>query len=54
MTMLTSNSSQRSRALTKWHVDKLITYIAALTLIIDDYEVDTYDIQADLRLDDKE
>ncbi|KAI9751113.1 MAG: DNA-directed RNA polymerase I subunit rpa49 [Lichina confinis] len=41
-------------SLTKWHIDKLITYVAALTLIIDDYEVDTYDIQEDLRLDDKQ
>ena len=52
--MLTSNSLLRSRSLTKWHIDKLITYVAALTLIIDDYEVDTYDIQEDLRLDDKQ
>ncbi len=37
--------------MTKWHVDKLITYIAALTLIVDDFEVDTYDIREDLRLE---
>ena len=36
--------------MTEWHVDKLMTYMAALTLFIDDYEVDLFDLQEDLRL----
>ena len=39
--------------MTEWHVDKLMTYMAALTLFIDDYEVDLFDLQEDLRLDTK-
>ncbi len=40
--------------MTKWHVDKLFIHLAALTLFVDDYEVDTYDLREDLRLDTKE
>ncbi|EOD46513.1 putative a49-like rna polymerase i associated factor protein [Neofusicoccum parvum UCRNP2] len=39
--------------LTKWHVDNLITHIAALSLFIDDYVTDTFDLREDLRLDNK-
>lgn len=36
--------------MTKWHVDNFMTHIAALTLIVDDYVSDTFDIREDLRL----
>ena len=38
----------------KWHMDLLITHIAALSVVIDGFEVDTYDLKEDLRLDTKE
>jgi len=40
--------------LTKWHVDKLITYAAALALFVDNFETDVYDLREDLRLDSKQ
>ncbi|KAB2576994.1 DNA-directed RNA polymerase [Lasiodiplodia theobromae] len=40
--------------MTKWHVDYLITHIAALSLYIDDFVVDTFDLREDLRLDNKQ
>ncbi|KAK8223629.1 RNA polymerase I associated factor, A49-like protein [Phyllosticta capitalensis] len=40
--------------LTKWHVDNLITHIAAMALIVDDYEVDTFDLREDLKVDNKQ
>ncbi|KAL0262190.1 DNA-directed RNA polymerase I subunit rpa49 [Diplodia seriata] len=40
--------------LTKWHVDYLITHIAALSLYIDNFAVDTFDLREDLRLDNKQ
>ncbi|KAF2086858.1 RNA polymerase I associated factor, A49-like protein [Saccharata proteae CBS 121410] len=40
--------------LTKWHVDNLITHIAALTLTVDNFVVDTNDLREDLRLDLKQ
>lgn len=39
--------------LTKWHVDKMMTHAAALALYVDDYEVDTFDLREDLRLESK-
>ncbi|KAI9679058.1 MAG: DNA-directed RNA polymerase I subunit rpa49 [Trizodia sp. TS-e1964] len=36
--------------LDKWHVDYLITHMAALCLIIDNFEVDIYDLKEDLNL----
>lgn len=39
--------------LTKWHVDKMMTYAAALSLFVDDYETDTHDLREDLRLESK-
>lgn len=39
--------------LNKWHMDNLITHIAALTLYIDNYRTDTHDIREDLGLDNK-
>jgi DNA-directed RNA polymerase I subunit RPA49 len=39
--------------LTKWHIDKLITHAAALTLFVDNFETDVYDLREDLRLDNK-
>ncbi|KAK7534384.1 RNA polymerase I associated factor, A49-like protein [Phyllosticta citribraziliensis] len=40
--------------LTKWHVDYLITHVAAMALIVDDYEVDTFELREDLKLDNKQ
>ncbi|KAF2142957.1 uncharacterized protein K452DRAFT_248606 [Aplosporella prunicola CBS 121167] len=40
--------------MTKWHVDNLITHIAALALYVEGYEVDTFDLREDLRLDNKQ
>ncbi|KAI9677422.1 MAG: DNA-directed RNA polymerase I subunit rpa49 [Caeruleum heppii] len=40
-------------ALTKWHVDYLLTHIAALALHIDNFEVNTFDLREDLRLENK-
>ena len=37
--------------MTKWHVDKLIMHICALTLHIDNFETDIHDLQEDLRLE---
>ena len=40
--------------MSKWHVDNLITHIAALSLYIDNYVVDMFDLREDLRLDNKQ
>jgi len=37
--------------LTKWHVDKLLLHICALSLHIDDFTTDTHNIREDLRLE---
>ncbi|KZF19117.1 RNA polymerase I associated factor, A49-like protein [Xylona heveae TC161] len=39
--------------LNKWHMDNLYTHIAALSLIVDNFEVDTYDLKQDLKLEPK-
>lgn len=39
--------------LSKWHIDNLLTHIAVLTLYIDDFETDTYDLREDLGLSQK-
>jgi DNA-directed RNA polymerase I subunit RPA49 len=39
-----------SRLMTKWHADKLILYVCAIALHIDNFEVDINDLQEDLRL----
>jgi len=36
--------------MTKWHVDNLMTHLAALSLIVDDYQTDTHDLREDLGL----
>ena len=38
----------------KWAVDNLITHVCALALAVDDFEVDTYQLREDLRLENKE
>jgi DNA-directed RNA polymerase I subunit RPA49 len=38
----------------KWHIDYLITHIAALALIVEDFEVDIYYLKEDLRLELKQ
>lgn len=38
----------------KWAVDNLITHVCALALAVDDFEVDTYLLREDLRLENKE
>ncbi|KAK5001236.1 DNA-directed RNA polymerase I subunit rpa49 [Elasticomyces elasticus] len=40
--------------LNKWHVDNLMTHIAALSLYIDDWATDTTNLKDDLRLDNKQ
>ncbi|KAI9748368.1 MAG: DNA-directed RNA polymerase I subunit rpa49 [Candelina submexicana] len=40
--------------LTKWHIDNLITHIAALSLLVDNFEVDVYHLKEDLKLDNKQ
>ncbi|KAI9700300.1 MAG: DNA-directed RNA polymerase I subunit rpa49 [Candelina mexicana] len=40
--------------LTKWHIDNLITHIAALSLLVDNFEVDVYHVKEDLKLDNKQ
>ncbi|KAI9784015.1 MAG: DNA-directed RNA polymerase I subunit rpa49 [Peltula sp. TS41687] len=40
--------------ISKWQMDNLTTHIAALTLLVDNFEVDTYDIREDLKLENKE
>jgi DNA-directed RNA polymerase I subunit RPA49 len=37
--------------MTKWRVNNLLTHIAALSLTIDDFEVDIYDLKEDLKLE---
>ncbi|KAF1811925.1 hypothetical protein P152DRAFT_474175 [Eremomyces bilateralis CBS 781.70] len=38
----------------RWHLDLLITHIAALTLIIDEFDTDTFDIRNDLHLENQD
>ncbi|KAF2434796.1 RNA polymerase I associated factor, A49-like protein [Tothia fuscella] len=40
--------------LTKWHVDKLILHILALTLLVDQFVTDTHDVREDLRLENRQ
>jgi DNA-directed RNA polymerase I subunit RPA49 len=40
--------------MTKWHVEKLILHIAALTLYIDEFSTDTHDLREDLQLDNRQ
>ncbi|KAF2404383.1 RNA polymerase I associated factor, A49-like protein [Trichodelitschia bisporula] len=40
--------------MTKWHVDKFSMHVAAVTLLIDNFETDIHDIQEDLRIDHKQ
>lgn len=40
--------------MTKFHVDLLITHLCALALVIDNFEVDMYDLGEDLKLESKE
>lgn len=40
--------------MTRWHVDNLITHIAAAALIVDGFEVDVDDLRNDLKLDNRE
>ena len=38
----------------KWAVDNFITHVCALALTIDNFEIDTYQLREDLRLENKE
>ncbi|KAF2158208.1 RNA polymerase I associated factor, A49-like protein [Myriangium duriaei CBS 260.36] len=40
--------------LNKWHVDKLMTHMAAISLYIDDFKTDTHDLREDLRLENRQ
>ncbi|KAK3065290.1 hypothetical protein LTS18_002693 [Coniosporium uncinatum] len=37
--------------MTKWHVDYLFTHILAMSLVVDDFATDTFDLKEDLRLE---
>ena len=50
---LSDRFSEDGVKLTRWHQDRLISYICALVLVIDAFETDTYEIQFDLKLDVK-
>lgn len=40
--------------LNKWHLDNLMTHMAAISLYIDDWRSDTHDLREDLRLENKQ
>ena len=44
---------ENGSSLERWHQDRLIGHILAMTLLVDRCETETYDIQFDLRLDIK-
>jgi DNA-directed RNA polymerase I subunit RPA49 len=44
----------RSPEMSRWHIDNLMTHIAAAALTVDDYEVDVNDLRDDLKLENKE
>lgn len=46
-------NSSNSGELTRWHIDNLIAHVAAAALIVDNYEVDVFDLREDLRLETK-
>ena len=48
---LNQRFGDREGKVTRWHDDRVITHILALTLVLDSFETDTYDIQLDLQLD---
>lgn len=41
-------------SMTKWHVEKLILHIGALTLFIDEFSTDTHDLREDLQVDNRQ
>lgn len=47
-------NSGSSPEMTRWHIDNLMTHIAAAALIVDDHEVDVNDLREDLKIDNKE
>ena len=53
MSQTASLLRQIRRALNKWAIDNLMTHICALALAVDKYEVDTYDLREDLKLEPK-
>ena len=46
-------NDSNSGELTRWHIDNLIAHVAAAALIVDNYEVDVFDLREDLRLETK-
>ncbi|KAF2181665.1 DNA-directed RNA polymeras-like protein I 49 kDa polypeptide [Zopfia rhizophila CBS 207.26] len=40
--------------MTRWHIDRLMTHVAAAALIVDNFEVDVNDLRDDLKLENKE
>jgi DNA-directed RNA polymerase I subunit RPA49 len=44
----------RTNDMTRWHIDNLMTHIAAAALIVDNFEVDVNDLRDDLKLENKE
>ena len=43
-----------SSELNKWHLDNLMTHMAAISLYIDSYRTDTFDLREDLRMENKQ
>lgn len=50
---VTITNSSNSGELTRWHIDNLMAHVAAAALIVDNYEVDVFDLREDLRLETK-
>ncbi|ORY16185.1 DNA-directed RNA polymeras-like protein I 49 kDa polypeptide [Clohesyomyces aquaticus] len=48
------NFAAENNEMTRWHVDNLITHIAAAALNVDNFIVDVDDLRNDLKLDNKE
>lgn len=40
--------------MTRWHIDNLMTHVAAAALIVDNFKVDVNDLRDDLKLENKE
>ena len=40
----------KSDTMTKWHVDNFLSHCVALSMIVDDFESDTIELQRDLGL----
>ncbi|KAF2474101.1 DNA-directed RNA polymeras-like protein I 49 kDa polypeptide [Lindgomyces ingoldianus] len=48
------NFASENNDMTRWHIDNMMTHIAAASLIVDNFEVDVSDLREDLKLENKE